>query len=126
MKTRRIRCNNREKGEGTSARWRDGPAHAHSERPPKPPVRFIDGFWEFVSGPLNAGSFGPNALDAAFGLQVVFFKAPPPGQVNLLPCIGLQFFNEVNIDAHSHDMTVDLLDVSGLSAFTTTLQARLG
>ncbi|HET6520825.1 MAG TPA: alkaline phosphatase D family protein, partial [Geminicoccaceae bacterium] len=32
-------------------------------------------FWEFVSGPLNAGSFGPNALDDTFGPRVVFQKA---------------------------------------------------
>ena len=29
------------------------------------------------SGPLNAGSFGPDALDNTFGPQVVFQKAPP-------------------------------------------------
>src|SRR5262249_58754123 len=27
-------------------------------------------FWEFVSGPLNAGTFGPNRPDGTFGPQV--------------------------------------------------------
>lgn len=35
-------------------------------------------FWEFVAGPLNAGTFGPNALDATFGPQVKFQKARRP------------------------------------------------
>jgi phosphodiesterase/alkaline phosphatase D-like protein len=55
-------------------------------------------FWEFVAGPLNAGSFGPNTTDSTFGPQVLFAKAPPTGQANLSPFAGLQFFGEVNID----------------------------
>ncbi len=34
-------------------------------------------FPEFVAGPLNAGSFGPNPLDGTFGPEVVFQKAAP-------------------------------------------------
>ena len=45
-------------------------------------------FWEFVSGPLNAGSFGPSKLDGTFGPQVVFQKVPPEGQLNLPPSAG--------------------------------------
>src|SRR5262245_44581095 len=86
----------------------------------------LDGFWEFVAGPLNAGSFGPNALDGTFGPQVVFFKAPPPGRSNLSPLSGLQFFGEVNIDAQNGDLTVDLRDLYGTSVFSRTLQARIG
>jgi alkaline phosphatase D len=79
-----------------------------------------------VSGPLNAGSFGPNTLDGTFGPQVVFVKAPPAGQSNLSPFSGLQFFGEVNIDAQTRDMTVDLRDINGVSVFSRTLQARIG
>src|SRR5262245_42564391 len=85
-----------------------------------------DGFWEFVAGPLNAGSFGPNTLDGTFGPQVVLFKAPPPGRSNLSPLSGLQFFGEVNIDSNNADMTVDLRDIDGASVFSRTLQARMG
>jgi alkaline phosphatase D len=46
-----------------------------------------------------------------------------PGQSNLSPLSGLQFFGEVNIHAHSGDMTVDLHDISGMSVFSKTLRA---
>lgn len=87
-------------------------------------ARFSDfnGFWEFVSGPLNAGSFGPNSLDGTFGPRVDFFKAPPTGQSNLSPYAGLQFFGEVNIDAASRSFTVAFKDLSGATVYTRTLQ----
>jgi len=37
----------------------------------------IEPFPEFVAGPLNAGSFGPNPLDGTFGPEVMFQKAAP-------------------------------------------------
>jgi alkaline phosphatase D len=95
---------------------------AHYYDPNRAAFRDFDGFWEFVAGPLNAGSFGPNTLDGTFGPQVVFFKAPAAGQVNLSPYSGLQFFGEVNIEAQSGDMTVDLRDINGASVFAKTLR----
>ena len=38
---------------------------AHYYDPQKAQYKEFAPFWEFVSGPLNAGSFGPNALDNA-------------------------------------------------------------
>jgi alkaline phosphatase D len=73
---------------------------------------------------LNAGSFGPNTADGTFGPEVVFYKAPPAGQVNLSPYAGLQFFGEVNIDKASKAMTVDLKDLNGDSVFSKTLPAE--
>jgi alkaline phosphatase D len=99
---------------------------AHYYDPQQAAFTDFDGFWEFVSGPLNAGSFGPNTLDATFGPQVVFSKAPPPGQVNLSPYAGLQFFGEVNIDSRSGELTVDLRDLGGASVFAKTLAPRGG
>lgn len=58
---------------------------AHYYDPQRAAFNDFDGFWEFVAGLLNAGSFGPNTIDGSFGPQVVFAKAPPPGQVNLSP-----------------------------------------
>ena len=98
---------------------------AHFYNPAVASFRDFDGFWEFVAGPLNAGSFGPNTLDGTFGPQVMFFKAPPPGQVNLSPYSELQFFGEVNIDAWSGQLAVDLRDSNGLSVFTKTLQPQM-
>ena len=83
----------------------------------------FDPFWEFVSGPLNAGSFGPNALDDTFGPGVIFQKAPSPGQVNLPPSAGLQFFGQVDIDHRSKDMVVALKDIGGATLFSQRLGA---
>ncbi len=99
-------------------------AAAHYYDPSKAQSKDFKPFWEFVAGPLNAGSFGPNSTDGTFGPQVVFSKAPPAGQVNLSPFAGLQFFGEVNIDKHSQALTVDLKDINGLSVFSKTLAAE--
>jgi alkaline phosphatase D len=99
---------------------------AHYYDPQQAAFNDFDGFWEFVSGPLNAGTFGPNTLDPTFGPQVVFVKAPAPGQVNLSPYAGLQFFGEVNIDAKTAALTVDLRDIDGASVFSKTLAPRPG
>ena len=79
-------------------------------------------FWEFVSGPLNAGTFGPNDLDNTFGPQVVYQKAPEAGQVNLPPSAGMQFFGQVNIDAASGAMRVSLHDLEGVELFSQMLE----
>jgi alkaline phosphatase D len=81
-------------------------------------------FWEFVSGPLNAGTFGPNPLDATFGPQVAFQKVPPAGQFNLPPSAGLQFFGQVDIDGATEVMTVTLKDLAGASLFTKELEPQ--
>jgi len=77
-------------------------------------------FWEFVSGPLNAGAFGPNALDATFGPKAVFVKAPPVQ--NTSPADGFQFFGHVSIDGASRVMTVSLRDLDGAVLFSVDLE----
>ncbi|MCK9609263.1 MAG: alkaline phosphatase D family protein [Methylomonas sp.] len=98
-------------------------AAAHYYDPKQAASNDFSPFWEFVSGPLNAGSFGPNSTDATFGPQVVFSKAPEPGQANLSPYAGLQFFGEVNIDRRTKAMTVELKDINGDVVFNKTLPA---
>ncbi len=98
-------------------------AAAHFYDPNKAQTKDFSPFWEFVAGPLNAGSFGPNSTDGTFGPQVVFTKAPPAGQANLSPYAGLQFFGEVNIDRKSRALTVDLKDIDGVTVFSKTLRA---
>lgn len=83
---------------------------AHYYDPSKAQFQDFDPFWEFVSGPIHAGTFGPNDLDMTFGPEVKFVKAPEAGQVNLPPSAGLQFFGLVDIDAASEQMTVRLMD----------------
>ena len=100
-------------------------AAAHYYDPAKAASKNFAPFWEFVAGPLNAGSFGPNSTDGTFGPQVVFSKAPPAGQANLSPYAGLQFFGEVNIDKKSRAMTVDFKDIDGAVVFSKTLAAEV-
>lgn len=95
---------------------------AHYYDPGKAAFADFEPFWEFVAGPLNAGSFGPNPLDATFGPQVVFQKAPPAP--NASPLAGFQFFGEVEIDAEGAAMTVTLRDLDGAPQFSRVLPAR--
>lgn len=102
--------------------WLTGDVHytaAHFYDPAK--ARFTDflPFWEFVSGPLNAGNFGPNKPDPTFGLEVVWQKVP--SRPNLPPSAGLQFFGQVDIDARSKALTVTLKDLEGASLYSKTL-----
>jgi len=94
---------------------------AHYYDPNKAVFQDFAPFWEFVSGPLNAGTFGPNELDRTFGPQVVFQKAPPAGQSNLPPSAGMQFFGQVDIDGRTEVMTVRLKDLNGETLFTQEL-----
>ncbi|WP_374369714.1 alkaline phosphatase [Dongia sp.] len=83
---------------------------AHYYDPNKAQFQDFLPFWEFVSGPLHAGTFGPNQLDNTFGPEVKFVKAPEEGKVNLPPSFGLQFFGHVKIDGKTEVMTVTLRD----------------
>ena len=97
---------------------------AHHYDPGKAQFRDFAPFWEFVAGPANAGTFGPNLLDNTFGPEVVFQKVPPAGQSNLSPAAGYQFFGQVDIDPHSKDMVVALRDVAGETLFSQRLSAE--
>lgn len=94
---------------------------AHYYDPNKAVFQDFAPFWEFVSGPLNAGSFGPNELDKTFGPQVVFQKAPPEGQRNLPPSAGLQFYGRIDLDGQSEALTVRLEDIAGATLWEKTL-----
>ncbi len=84
---------------------------AHHYHPDRASFQDFTPFWEFVSGPLHAGTFGPNELDGTFGPEVRFVKAPTEEQgVNLPPSMGLQFFGLVDIDGQSRQLTVRLMD----------------
>jgi alkaline phosphatase D len=92
---------------------------AHHYSPDRAAYQDFDPFWEFVSGPLNAGAFGPNALDATFGPEAVFRAVPPRASTS--PLEGYQFFGQVDIDARTEQLTVRLKDVEGHTLFTRTL-----
>ncbi|WP_377192063.1 alkaline phosphatase D family protein [Ruegeria meonggei] len=98
---------------------------AHYYDPNKAQFQDFEPFWEFVSGPLHAGTFGPNALDGTFGPEVKFVKAPAEGQgVNLPPSAGLQFFGLVDIDGVTQQMSVRLMDRADTELWSVTLDPQ--
>jgi alkaline phosphatase D len=98
---------------------------AHYYDPNKAAFQDFEPFWEFVSGPIHAGTFGPNALDGTFGPQLVYAKAPSKDQgVNLPPSYGMQFFGHVAIDGATGVMTITLRDVDDNSLWSTALEPK--
>ncbi|MDY8108579.1 alkaline phosphatase D family protein [Fulvimarina sp. 2208YS6-2-32] len=97
---------------------------AHHYSPDRAAFQDFEPFREFVSGPIHSGTFGPNDLDATFGPQVRFVKAPEDGRVNLPPSEGLQFFGLVEIDGDSEALTVRLMDRDDNELWTTTLEPQ--
>ena len=95
---------------------------AHYYDPNKAQFSDFNPFYEFVSGPLNAGTFGPNPLDNTFGPQILFQKVPEPGTFNLPPSAGLQFFGQVEIDGESEVMTVTLRDLAGEALYKQVIE----
>ena len=100
---------------------------AHYYDPNKAAFQDFEPFWEFVSGPIHAGTFGPNALDKTFGPQPVYVKAPGKDQgQNLPPSDGMQFFGHVGINGTSEQMTVTLKDADDRSLWSKTLDPQFG
>ncbi|MCM2129527.1 alkaline phosphatase D family protein [Larsenimonas rhizosphaerae] len=94
---------------------------AHHYSPERAAFKEFAPFWEFVSGPLHAGTFGPGSLDNTFGPQVMFQKAPPEGQKNLPPSRGYQFFGQVDLEGESNVLTVTLKDSAGTRLYQQAL-----
>ncbi len=94
---------------------------AHRYDPARAVFQDFDPFWEFVSGPLHSGTFGPNPLDNTFGPEVVFQKVPPAGQFNLAPSVGYQFYGHVRIEGQGERMIVTLKDATGAGLWSTAL-----
>jgi alkaline phosphatase D len=98
---------------------------AHYYDPNRAVFQDFEPFWEFVSGPLHAGTFGPNPLDNTFGPQLRYVNAPSEQQgQNLPPSEGLQFFGHVAIDGPSGLMTVTLKDVADRALWSTAIEPR--
>lgn len=94
-------------------------AAAHHYDPARATGAVFDPFWEFVAGPIHAGTFGPNPLDPTFGPEVRFQWAPPPGQVNLAPWDGLQSFGAIDVSPDA--LRVALLGIDGQERYHVEL-----
>jgi alkaline phosphatase D len=100
---------------------------AHYYDPNKAAFQDFEPFWEFVSGPLHAGTFGPADLDGTFGPQLMYVKAPSKEQgQNLPPSFDMQFFGHVAIDGANEVMTVTLKDWNDQSLWSTKLEPKFG
>jgi alkaline phosphatase D len=94
---------------------------AHYYDPARAQFTDFTPFWEFVAGPLHAGTFGPNRLDNTFGPEVKFLSIPEGLEPNRPPSDGLQFFGLVKIDGQSEVMTVSLHNLLGGRLYSVEL-----
>jgi alkaline phosphatase D len=98
---------------------------AHFYDPNRAVFSDFEPFWEFVSGPIHAGTWAPGQLDNTFGPVAMFQKGCSAEQgENLAPCFGLQFFGRVDIDGRSEVMTVTLKDVEDRALWSVDIEPR--
>jgi alkaline phosphatase D len=100
-------------------------AAAHYYDPDRAQFQDFNGFWEFVAGPLNAGTFGPAAFDNTFGPQLKFLSLPPGMKQNRSPLDELQFFGTVRIRHDTKLMTVALHNLTGKSIYSIDLPVKI-
>jgi alkaline phosphatase D len=108
--------------------WITGDVHyaaAHHYDPARARFADFEPFWEFVAGPLHAGTFGPNALDLTFGPEVRFNAVPERMTPNRPPSAGLQFFGTLRASARTRVLTVGLHDLSGRAVYQVELEPAL-
>ncbi|WP_315837797.1 alkaline phosphatase D family protein [Bradyrhizobium prioriisuperbiae] len=98
---------------------------AHYYDPNAAVFQDFEPFWEFISGPLHAGTWPPQRLDNTFGPRAVFQKGCSGDQPDdLAPCFGLQFFGHVAIDGATEVMTVTLKDVDDRDLWATRIEPQ--
>jgi alkaline phosphatase D len=96
-------------------------AQATRYDPAKAQFADFDPFWEFVAGPINAGTFGPNGLDLTFGPELKFVSVPQDNKQNRAPSVGQQYFGIAKIDGATQAMRVSLHDLNGKQIYALDL-----
>ena len=97
--------------------------HYHPDRAA---FKEFDPFWEFITGPMHAGSFGPPRIDKTFGPQTIFNSYPKGAKGNLGPAAGMQYFGLVEIDAKSKTMSVSQHNLAGERVHSVELAPVMG
>ena len=98
---------------------------AHYYDPDKAQFQDFEPFWEFMSGPIHAGTGLPGVLDNTFGPRAVYFNACSKQEGDdLAPCFGKQFFGHVAIDGATGVMTVTLKDVEDRALWSIDLAPK--
>jgi alkaline phosphatase D len=96
-------------------------AAAHHFHPDRATVHDFRPFWEFIAGPLHAGTFFNGALDPTFGPEARFRAVGPDMKPNRPPSEGLQFFGRGVIAPESEALTVSLHDRAGKQIYSVDL-----
>jgi len=98
---------------------------AHYFDPSRAAFQDFEPFWEFMSGPIHAGTGPVATLDKTFGPRAMFQKGCAPDQDNIAPCFDLQFFGHVAIDSATEVMTVTLRDVMDRALWSVQLEPQV-
>jgi alkaline phosphatase D len=93
--------------------------------PDRAKVTDFDPFWEFVAGPINAGTFGPGQMDLTFGPETKFVGIPADMKQNRSPFDGLQFYGIGRIDGDTQVLTMSLHDVEGKRLYAVDLEPEV-
>jgi alkaline phosphatase D len=100
-------------------------AHAIRYAPERAQFTDFDPFWEFVAGPINAGTFGPNDMDMTFGPETKFVGVPSDLKQNRSPFDGFQFYGIGRIDGDTNVLTMSLHDVEGKGLYAVDLEPEI-
>jgi len=99
---------------------------AHYYDPNQALFQDFEPFWEFVSGPIHAGTWPQVDLAPTFGPRVVYQCGASRAQgENVAPCYGLQFFGHMAIDGANRQLMITLKDVKDRALWTKTLDPPL-
>ena len=92
---------------------------AHRYSPERAAFTDFTEFWEFAAGLINAGFFGTNQLDGAFGPRVDFQQA---GDTMASPRSGEhQYFGHVDLAGDGSEFTIKFINANGAVQYTRTL-----
>jgi len=75
---------------------------AHHYDPARARFTEFDPFWEFVAGPLHAGTFGPGRLDDTFGPEARFVPIPAGAEMVIAydPQTGRELWRANGVQSH--------------------------
>jgi hypothetical protein len=108
--------------------WVTGDVHyvaAHHYDPARAAFSDFDPFWEFVAGPIHAGTYPPQRLDSTFGPQVKFQSVPVDLKPKRPPSEGKQFFGLARIDPNTRVLTVTLRDLKNRELYRVPLSPHV-
>jgi alkaline phosphatase D len=94
-------------------------AAAHRCDPARAKFTDFDPFWQFIAGPIHAGTFRTDPLDATFGPEVKFEWMPDEGKGNLPPSDGLQSFGTIDVTREA--LAVAIVGIDGKQRYRVEL-----